>query len=91
MPFEMTEKVFPQDAPDQALQDILNEAMDRHQQGDLYEADLLYAQTLHLDPDNQQALRLRGILARERGELDQSLQLLQHACQLAPENPEPLG
>jgi len=87
----MTEKVFPQDAPDQALQDILNEAMDRHQQGDLYEADLLYAQTLHLDPDNQQALRLRGILARERGELEQSLQLLQHACELAPENPEPLG
>ena len=87
----MTEKALPQGSPDRAIQDILHEAMERHQQGDLFEADLLYAQTLRKDPDNQQALRLRGILAREHGDLERSLELLQRACELAPDDAEPLG
>ena len=87
----MSEKALPDEASAEAIRDILHEAMHRHQHGDLYEADLLYAQTLHLDPDNQQALRLRGILARERGDLERSLQLLKRASNLAPANPEPLG
>ena len=58
-------------------QPLLHQAMDRHRQGDLYEADLLYAQALRADPRNPQALRLRGILARERGDLEAALQLLQ--------------
>ena len=84
----MIENALPED---QSIQKILHEAMRSHQDGDFYEADLLYAQTLHVDPDNQQALRLRGILARESGELEKSLHLLQRASKLAPENPEPLG
>lgn len=72
-------------------QATLDKAMQRHQQGDLYEADLLYAQTLRLDPSNNQALRLRAILARERGEIEQSLQLLQTAHDANTASPEPLG
>ena len=86
MTSNMTEKALPQGAPDRAIQDTLHEAMGRHQQGDLFEADLLYAQTLRMDPDNQQALRLRGILAREHGDLERSLELLQRACELAPDD-----
>lgn len=70
---------------------ILHEAMQRHQRGDLYAAELLYRRSLELEPDNCQALRLRGILARERGELDLSLELLRAAQAAQPDNPEPHG
>ncbi|MEJ2139744.1 MAG: putative 2OG-Fe(II) oxygenase [Gammaproteobacteria bacterium] len=70
---------------------MLQEAMHRHQQGDLYEAELLYRQTLRLEPQNCQALRLRGILARERGDMDLSLRLLAEAARLEPHNPAPRG
>jgi uncharacterized protein (TIGR02466 family) len=87
----MNDESLANDSTLQAIQDILHAAMERHQQGDLYEADLLYAQTLHLAPDNEQALRLRGILSRERGDLENSLKFLQRASDLAPMNPEPRG
>ncbi len=87
----MIEKALPEVPTLPDIQDILYAAMRSHQDGDFYEADLLYAQMLHVAPDNVQAFRLRGILARERGELKKSLHLLQRASELAPANPEPLG
>jgi uncharacterized protein (TIGR02466 family) len=75
----------------EAANSLLQEAMRCHQEGDLYEADLLYAQTLMLLPENPQALRLRGILARERGEIERSLELLQRAAQTAPDTTAALG
>lgn len=72
-------------------QGTLREAMQKHQQGDLYGAELLYAQALRLNPQNVKALRLRGILARERGDMDLSLRLLEQAIDLEPDNPEPRG
>jgi len=72
------------------LRDVLTAAMEAHRAGDLYEADLLYREALVLEPDNLQALRLRGILARERGDLDKSLTLLQRAHAIAPADAGPL-
>jgi tetratricopeptide (TPR) repeat protein len=69
----------------------LQQAMERHRAGDLHAADQLYAETLRLDADNAQAMRLRGALARERGDFDTSLSYLQQACKLAPDDPEPLS
>ena len=69
----------------------LQQAMHEHQQGNLYDADLLYAQTLQLDPDNTRALRLKGILTREQGDIGGSLQLFNRAIQLAPTDPEPMS
>ena len=66
----------------------LQQAMKKHQQGDLYDADLLYAQVLQHDPENAQALRLKGILTRERGDIAGSLQLLNKAIHLNPEDAE---
>ncbi|HJP04992.1 MAG TPA: putative 2OG-Fe(II) oxygenase [Gammaproteobacteria bacterium] len=70
---------------------LLNKAMTCHRQGDLFDADHLYAQAIELDPHNAQALRLRGILARERGDLETSLGLLEQAVTISKDNPEPLG
>ena len=56
----------------------------RHQEGRLAEADTLYRQSLELEPDNLQALRLCGILARERNDFSTSIKLLRQAAVIAP-------
>lgn len=71
--------------------DCLQHAMQCHQQGNLYDAELLYAQALKLEPGHLQALRLRGILARERGDIALSLNLLDQAVQAAPQSAQPLA
>ena len=70
---------------------LLRGAMDCHRQGNLYDADRLYAQGLALRPDDAQALRLRGILARECGDTDQSLQLLGKATDVNPRSADAVG
>jgi Flp pilus assembly protein TadD len=72
------------------LDALLGEAMDCHQRGDLARADELYAQVLAARPDQAQALRLRGILARERGELSLSGALLSRAAAAAGHDPRPV-
>jgi uncharacterized protein (TIGR02466 family) len=69
----------------------LQQAMKEHQHGNLYDADLLYAQVLQINPENIQALRLKGILNRERGDIDESLKLLKQASKLSPEDAEPVN
>jgi uncharacterized protein (TIGR02466 family) len=69
----------------------LQQAMTEHQQGNLFDADTLYAQVLQLDPDNTQALRLKGILTRERGDIPESLKLFERASRLTPEDAEPVN
>ncbi len=69
----------------------LNAAMQAHQQGNLAAASRLYAETLQLDPDHIQALRLKGILSRETGDLATSLALLEHAHSAAPDASAPLN
>lgn len=56
----------------------------RHQEGRLAEADTLYRRSLELEPENPQALRLRGILARERNDFSMSIELLRQAAAVAP-------
>jgi len=67
----------------------LQAAMRCHQEGRIYDAELHYARALELEPDNVQALRLRGVLARERGDVELALQLLRKATELQPSSAEP--
>jgi tetratricopeptide (TPR) repeat protein len=67
--------------------DFLGEAMSQHQQGRLVEADTLYRRCLELEPDNAQALRLCGVLARDQGQLGRSIALLRRAAEAAPGDP----
>jgi len=60
-----------------------------HRAGRLQEADLQYATVLRTDPAQPQALRLRGILARDAGNHDLSLKLLRKAADAAPADAEP--
>jgi tetratricopeptide (TPR) repeat protein len=60
-----------------------------HRAGRLAEADAQYAAVLRLEPGHARALRLRGILARDTGQLEQSMELLRQATEAAPADPEP--
>ncbi|MEE4185553.1 MAG: putative 2OG-Fe(II) oxygenase [Gammaproteobacteria bacterium] len=76
-----------QDAQPETIREAeqqLGLAMDHHQAGRLAAADRHYARVLELVPVHSQALRLRGIVARTRGHLQQSLQLLSAAVEYAP-------
>lgn len=68
---------------------LLRRAMSLHRQGRLEEADRDYEAFLRAVSAHAQALRLRGILARERGDLAMSLRLLGEAIRAAPGDPEP--
>jgi len=68
----------------------LDAAIAHHQAGRLEEADRAYAAVLEAVPAQGEALRLRGILARQRGELRASRDYLQAAVESAPGQAEPL-
>lgn len=63
--------------------------MTLHRAGRVAEADEHYAAVLRAEPAHAQALRLRGILARDTGNLELSLKLLRKAADAAPADPEP--
>ncbi|MBM4197079.1 MAG: tetratricopeptide repeat protein [Gammaproteobacteria bacterium] len=70
----------------------LEAAMAAHRAGRLEDADRLYRRAVEADPGDVQALRLRGILARERGDLDASSRLLGRAAEVAaPGDAAPLA
>jgi len=68
---------------------MLRQAMALHEAGRAQEADERYAMVLRAEPAHPQALRLRGILARDTGDFDQSLRLLRRAVEVTHTDPEP--
>lgn len=67
---------------------LLHEAMTLHRAGRLDEAVQRYAAVLSLEPRHAQALRLYGVLAREKGNAERALSLLLQACAAAPGDAE---
>jgi tetratricopeptide (TPR) repeat protein len=70
---------------------LLRAAMAAHQSGRWQQADDAYAGVLRALPDHLQALRLRGILKRELGDLAGSAALLRRAAELAPASADALA
>jgi uncharacterized protein (TIGR02466 family) len=71
-----------------ASRKLLHEAMSLHRAGRVAAADECYARFLEVEPQHAQALRLRGVLAREQGDAGRALALLQQACAAVPEDAE---
>jgi Flp pilus assembly protein TadD len=67
----------------------LRQAMALHRAGRVREADEQYGIVLRAEPSHPQALRLRGILARDAGDFDHSLRLLRKAVEATDSDPEP--
>jgi tetratricopeptide (TPR) repeat protein len=65
-------------------QESLNLAVQRHQAGDLVQAEGLYRQILAIQPNQADALHLLGVLAHQVGREDAALELIQRAIVLRP-------
>jgi predicted O-linked N-acetylglucosamine transferase (SPINDLY family) len=70
------------------MQDQLNKALEAHQRGDFATADRLYTEVLATEPENYDALRLRGVLLLQRGAPDESRVLLLRATEARPGDAE---
>lgn len=77
-------------ADNDPVRDLLRQAMAFHQNGRLAEADDLYTRVLQSEGVNPQALRLRGILARQRGDVLGSIEDLKAALEAAPDDADAL-
>jgi len=71
--------------------ELLRKAMQLHEQGELAAAAHSYEQVLAAEPEQPQALRLAGILAREAGDLARSTELLSRAAASDSKSAAPLA
>jgi protein O-GlcNAc transferase len=62
-------------------------AITKHQAGHLEEAEALYLQVLHSDPENFEAQHLLGVLRHQQGKNAEALQLIGAALRMAPQAP----
>jgi protein O-GlcNAc transferase len=70
------------------MEEQLKIALAAHQRGDLASADQLYQTLLASDPEQYDALRLRGVLLLQRGAPEESRALLLRATEVRPGDPE---
>ena len=70
------------------IQLLLEAGVERHQQGQLAAANLIYEKIRQLDPDNPTALQLSGVLASQAGQQEISITLLSRAISLKPDYSE---
>ncbi len=70
--------------PKMSLQDALNLAMQYHRAGDSQQADAIYVQILAAQPNQPDALHLRGLLFLSSGQPDMALNLIRRAVSESP-------
>ena len=76
---------------EQKVQLLLEAGIERHQQGQLASANLIYEQIRELDPENVVALQLSGVLAGQVGQYEAAIILLSRAIALKPDYAEAFG
>ena len=75
----------------QRIQLLTEAAVERHQNGQLEAANLIYETILEIDPVNVFVLQLLGVLASQLGQHDVSLNLLNKAISLKPDYADALN
>ena len=65
-------------------QRLFQEALDAHRQGRIPDAERRYRDVLAAAPRHVGALQHLGILAQQRGDMDESVRLLTQAATIAP-------
>jgi tetratricopeptide (TPR) repeat protein len=77
----------PEPAPDvkgDRSKDLLRQALERHNQGDMAGAQRLFQQVLSIDPSNSDANFNLGAMAEDRGDLNGALRYYQSAARVNP-------
>ncbi|MEZ5563494.1 MAG: tetratricopeptide repeat protein [Gammaproteobacteria bacterium] len=69
-----------------AEKDKLQQAIQLHQQGQLAAAEKLYRDVLHGDPRHSKALQFLGVIAGQRGESQQAVDLIDQALAINPDD-----
>jgi tetratricopeptide (TPR) repeat protein len=70
--------------PNSSVIALLEEAIRRHQSGQLRDAEALYRQVLSRQPDNPDALHYLGVLAGQAGHHDAAIDLIRKSLALRP-------
>lgn len=68
------------------IKDLINEALSFHQNGDLFNAEKIYLQTLETEPKNSNVLYLLGLLKADLKEFSKAVEYLKKASELKPES-----
>jgi Tfp pilus assembly protein PilF len=68
----------------------IHQALDCHRQGNLAQAEKLYAEVLAIRPDYVDALHMLGLIKLQRSDLVGALQLMSGALRIRPKSPEVL-
>ncbi|MGA3067752.1 MAG: tetratricopeptide repeat protein [Tepidisphaeraceae bacterium] len=69
---------------DPSVDQLYDQAVQRHQAGQLHEAAAAYRQILRLQPDHADALHLLGVIVGQNGQRDEALKLIRQAIALNP-------
>ncbi len=72
---------------EQGAKEALRAGVDRHRQGDLAGAEMLYRQVLAADPVNPDALHFLGVIAHQVGQHEESAALIGQAIARNPTDP----
>lgn len=67
--------------------DLLAQAMERHQRGDLSQAEIAYRELLLLQPQHPDALHLLGVARAQQGDLARGAELIRQALVAQPGTP----
>jgi tetratricopeptide (TPR) repeat protein len=70
------------------IEQALQMALQRRQEGNLAESEMIYRQVLEQHPDNAAAWHMLGLLAYQVGKLDIATELIGRAIELFPQMPE---
>ena len=70
------------------IPEVLNLALQKHQAGELAEAERLYRQVLALSPRNADAMHLLGVACQQAGKNDEAVNLIRQAIEVSPNVPE---
>ncbi len=73
-----------QPKPGTTVQNVVDEAIEFHRAGNLYEAEIRYRLVLDKQPNNVDALHLLGLIAHSAGDQILAQNLVSRACQLSP-------
>ena len=67
------------------IQQAIDLAVQHHKEGRLSEAETIYQQLLHSDPNQPVALNLLGVIAHQKGRNDTAVDLITKALAIKPE------
>ena len=74
--------------PNSSVIAVLEEAIRRHQSGQLREAEAFYREVLSREPDNADALHYLGVLAGQAGHHDAAIDLIRKSLAIRPDDSE---